>query len=210
MDKPKKEKYFCCRNCANKFASNINREDKNKKISESLKGKISPNKGKGKLYFCKKCNKKLHQKTKFDLCDKCLRSSAEYKNRLSKAMKGKSGGIRKKGGRGKQGWFNGIFCNSSWELAYLIYCNDHNIEVIRNKKGFPYIFEGQEFKFYPDFIVNGGFVEIKGYLNKKQEAKIKKFPHEIKVISKEEIKPYLSYAKEKYGENFIEIFKNNM
>lgn len=43
------------------------------------------------------------------------------------------GGYRKGSGVGKSGWYNGIYCDSSWELAYVIYHIDNNLPIIRNK-----------------------------------------------------------------------------
>lgn len=54
----------------------------------------------------------------------------------------KSGGYRKNGGKGIRGWYKGYWCDSSWELAYVIYNLEHNIHFIRNTKGFNYKFEG--------------------------------------------------------------------
>lgn len=202
-NKPKKEKYFCSRSCANSRGPRT--EDFKEKVRKKLIGRKY--KKDRKEYFCKECNKKLSNKRKSRLCKSCLPKSTEYRKKISKANKGKTGGYRERGGRGKQGWFNGIFCNSSWELAYLIYNNDHNIKTIRNKKGFEYIFESEVYKFYPDFIVNKKFVEIKGYLDKKNKAKIKQFKKKLEVIDKNKIKPYLEYTIFKYGKDFIKLFK---
>ena len=54
----------------------------------------------------------------------------------------KSGGYRRNGGKGIRGWYKGYWCDSSWELAYVIYNLEHNIHFIRNTKGFNYKFEG--------------------------------------------------------------------
>lgn len=92
-------------------------------------------------------------------------------------------------------------------MAYVIYCNDHNIKIKRNKEGFDYLFENKVHKFYPDFIVNGEYVEIKGYFGKKNEAKISQFKKELIVIDKIKIKPYIEYVQEKYGKYFIQLYE---
>lgn len=194
-DNPKKENYYCSRSCANSRG----------KRSDEVKNKISESLQKEK-YYCKECGK-IISKNKTGLCKSCLHTSKEYKEKLSKANKGKTGGYREKGGRGKQGWYKGIFCNSSWELAYVIYCKDHNIDIIRNTKGFEYIFENKTFKFYPDFIVKGKFVEVKGYFGKKNNAKISQFKNDLTIIDKKKIIPYIDYVKNKYGGDFIKLYE---
>jgi len=49
-----------------------------------------------------------------------------------------SGYTRRTPGKFKYGYYNGIWCDSSWELAYLLYCKLNNIIVSRNKTGFSY------------------------------------------------------------------------
>lgn len=215
VDKPKKERYFCCRSCSNKFSSNINKEEKNKKISKALNKKIIKKDKKEikirvkKIFFCKSCGKQIGRKNKSGYCQKCLCNTPEFGRKISKALKGtgKTGGYKEKSGTTYSGWFKGIYCNSSWELAYLIFASDHNMEIERNKTGFPYIFEEKKFNFYPDFKIGEEYIEIKGYLNNKEIEKIKQFPHKLKVISKQEIKPYLEYVKQKYGEDFIKMYE---
>lgn len=48
----------------------------------------------------------------------------------------------------KYGWYKGHHCDSSWELAYLMYHLDNNISIERNNnKFFEYQFEGRVHKF---------------------------------------------------------------
>jgi len=107
----------------------------------------------------------------------------------------KSRRIRKKWSWGKAGSYKGFWCDSSWELAYLVYHLDHGIEIKRNSKGFVYTYYGKKHRFYPDFIVNGEYVEIKGKLDRKSKAKIRQFPRPLTIIGKKEIEPFLKYAK---------------
>lgn len=59
--------------------------------------------------------------------------SDDTKKRLSEVAKDrKLGGYNPGSGRGKKGWYKGFFCDSSWGLAYIIYCLDHNIDIKRN------------------------------------------------------------------------------
>jgi hypothetical protein len=48
------------------------------------------------------------------------------------------GGYRKGSGRGKSGWYKEYWCDSTYELCWLIYQLDHSIKPIRNEKGYTY------------------------------------------------------------------------
>jgi hypothetical protein len=124
-------------------------------------------------------------------------------------LKGKSGGYRRRGGRGKQGWYKGYYCNSSWELAWVIYQLEHNSQFKRNTIGFEYEFNNKKLKFYPDFILdNGEYVEVNGYVDDKVKAKFKYFPHKLIVVGREDIKPYIKYVTDKYGADFIKLYED--
>ncbi|MCK9615776.1 MAG: hypothetical protein M0R48_09780 [Candidatus Omnitrophica bacterium] len=98
----------------------------------------------------------------------------------TKKMLSKYGGIKHGSGRGKHGWYKGYWCDSSWELAWVIYNLDHGIKFERNHQGFEYEFEGEKHKYYPDFILDDGtYVEIKSVMDEKNKAKIASFPTSI-------------------------------
>jgi hypothetical protein len=121
---------------------------------------------------------------------------------------GMMGGIRHGSGRGKQGWYKGSYCNSSWELAWVIYNLEHDIKFTRNTKGFEYNFNGMKHRFYPDFILeNGDYVEIKGYMDKKNIEKISQFSCKLTILLRKDIKPYIEYVIQKYGKNFIGLYE---
>ena len=87
--------------------------------------------------------------------------------------------------------------------TYVIYNLEHNIYFIRNKEGFEYEFENKKYRYYPDFILEDGtYVEIKGYLDKKNEIKIKSFDKKLIIIDKKGIKQYIDYVVEKYGKDY--------
>jgi hypothetical protein len=123
-------------------------------------------------------------------------------------LKGKLGGYRKNSGRGKQGWYKGYYCQSSWELAWVIYQLEHKINFRRNNQGFEYEFENKKYKFYPDFILDDdNYVEIKGYMTEKNKSKFLNFPHKLYIIGKNDIKQYIEYVQNKYGKNFINLYE---
>lgn len=86
-------------------------------------------------------------------------------------------------------WDN-IYFDSSWEVAYYIWCKKHDIDIERNYQMFE-LSNGR--KCCPDFIVNGQLVEIKGdHLKKNENYKYKqKFytKNNIKVLSYDDLLP---------------------
>jgi hypothetical protein len=119
-----------------------------------------------------------------------------------------SGGFRLRGGRGKQGWYKGVWCASSWELAFLVYHLDNNIPIVRCDEIRTYQWEGNSRRYFPDFVVNGEVVEIKGYLSPQWHAKLSANP-DIRCIGRVEIEAYLKYAKETYGRDFIGLYEKH-
>lgn len=112
----------------------------------------------------------------------------------------------------KKGWYKGYWCDSSWELAFVMYNIDHNIQFIRNEKGFSYYNDRlkKERKFYPDFIINNEYIEIKGWRNDDTISKQRDFPKDqkLKVYFKEDMELYLKYAIEKYGLEFWKLLSD--
>ena len=86
--------------------------------------------------------------------------------------------------------YDNVYFDSSWELAYWIYCKKHNINIKRNTKLYDL---GNGSKCNPDFIVDGSLVEIKGNHLKKQESyKYKELfykKNNIKVLSYNDLLP---------------------
>ena len=99
-----------------------------------------------------------------------------------KNINGNYGGYKPNGGRGRKGWYRGIFCDSSWELAYVIWCLDHNKIIKRCIEKFQYTYNGKIYNYLPDFVVDQKYTEIKGYKTAQWQAKLTQFPHEIDVL----------------------------
>jgi hypothetical protein len=126
--------------------------------------------------------------------------------KISETAKTTNGGYRKGSGRGKKGYYKGIWCDSSWELAFVIYNIDHNISFERNKISFPYEYNGKLKKYIPDFIIENTFIEIKGYYTEQVKSKVEQFKHKLIIINSDKIKPYIEYAVNKYGKDFIKLY----
>lgn len=111
--------------------------------------------------------------------------SKETKKLISKNTKASYNyNVQRKSGRGKKGYYKGFWCDSTYELAYIIYCLDHGISIQRNKEYFIYTYQGKQHRYYPDFIVNGEIIEIKGFSNgvlpfKEQALKLSGKPYKI-------------------------------
>jgi hypothetical protein len=145
------------------------------------------------------------EKMKKSLTGKKL--SDETKKKLSNKAKDRGlGGKTKGGGRGKSGWYKGYWCDSSWELAYVIYNIENNIEFERNKEGFEYIFENQKLKYYPDFKKGDQYIEIKGWMDEKNKAKIEQFKGDLKILFRSDLKEIFNYVESKYGKDFVKLY----
>lgn len=209
---PRKEKYFCSRSCAN---TRKHTEETKKKISKSAKTSekvLSANRSRErnlKIIVCRHCKKKF--KVRFNSNPKyCCRNCYLKDPHKSKNFKKKIGGYRNGSGRGRSGWYKGYWCDSSWELAWVVYNIDHGIKFERNTEKFDYLFKDKRYKFIPDFkLENDIFVEIKGYYSDRWEAKLRQFLYKIEVLYAEEIKKYLDYSIDKYGKNFVELYEDS-
>lgn len=155
----------------------------------------------------KSYKEKLSKILKGKQMGKCLDPEKEKarRHKISESMKGNTNWkFNKKRGNSKKGWYKGIFCDSTWELAFVVYYLDHNLLIKRCKKEFTYIYENIKHIYIPDFETDEGIIEIKGRKDKKALEKEKQFP-EIKIIDKKLIIPYINYVTNKYGNNFWEV-----
>ena len=134
------------------------------------------------------------------------------KEKISKKLKSlpNIGGYKKGGGRGKHGWYKGYWCDSSWELAYVIYNLEHNIQFKRNTEKFKYVFENNDRNYIPDFIEDSKYVEIKGYNSNQFEAKKKYFKKKLVILDKKGIEKYINYVVSKYGKDFIKLYDGEL
>lgn len=99
-------------------------------------------------------------------------------------------------------------CDSSWELAFIIYNIDHNIYFERNTEGFEYELDNKTKKYYPDFILEDGtYLEIKGYNSDEWKMKLKCFKKPITVLYKKEMKKYIDYAVDTYGKDYLKMYE---
>jgi len=202
---PKKK--FCSISCAN--VARVRKPTTNKKIATTIKANSLARYLK-KPKLCVICETPITYEKRFVRTSCSSNCNQEIRSRLAAQGVYKvsgSGGYRKGSGRGKSGWYKSIWCDSSWELAYVMYHLDNNIPITRCRETFSYVFEDQSRKYTPDFVVDNKIIEIKGVWTDRERAKIKQCPVDIKIIDEEYIKPYIEHAKNIYGENFIDYYE---
>jgi hypothetical protein len=182
----------------------------NKPHPRGMLGKIPYNKGLTKETSDIVAKASLAAKKAFELYGdqrKKIHHTEESKAKIAKyARENNYGGYKQGSGRGKKGWYKNFFCDSSWELAYVIYCLENNIDIKRNTERREYFFKGKIRGYIPDFIVNSELVEIKGYNSDEWEAKHKANP-DVKTLYQNEMKPIIKYAVDKYGKDYIKLYE---
>ena len=124
----------------------------------------------------------------------------------------------------KRYMYKGEKFDSSWELYYYVYMIEHGHTIVRNTQLF-YQYEcmGNSYRYFPDFIVDGEIVEIKGdhlldadkhltkvyeiddfdKLKAKDECMVK---NNVKLILKDEILPIINEVQHKYGKDFHKAY----
>ena len=108
---------------------------------------------------------------------------------------------------GKKYLYDDELFDSSWELAYWIWCKDNGKRIERNKKSFQLRSGG---KTYVDFVVDGELVEVKsdylatfdGFDEKEEVYRA----NGVTVLMKEEIEPVLRYVYDEYGHDYMKQF----
>ena len=126
----------------------------------------------------------------------------ERKRKISETMKKKGcGGYRPGSGRGKKGHYKGFYCDSTYELVYIIYNLDHKIKFQRCTKYYLYKLNNKICKYYPDFeLEDGTLIEIKGYHTELVDLKTQAVKDkEIKVLFEKDLKYAFDWVKQNYS-----------
>lgn len=117
------------------------------------------------------------------------------------------GGYRQGSGRSKSGYYKGIYCGSTYELCWVIYSLDHNIQFTR----FPGKLELDDVKYYPDFLLSDGktIIETKGYepqdsVDKKTKV-AEHYGYTVKVLRKKDLQKEFDWVKQNY--QYKEVFE---
>ena len=187
---------FCNRSCAN--SRNFSEESKTKKSLANkglAKGKDTWNKGLN--WVITNC---LH-------CGLDIKCRKNYEKKYhAECWKKCAGGLRQGSGRGKCGWYKGIWCDSSYELAWVIFNLENGIPFVRNKKKYKYNCLGKDRFYIPDFIQNGVIIEIKGYATEQTIFKMNSVSN-LKILYRNDLDKEFEYVYNKYGKNFINLYE---
>jgi hypothetical protein len=142
-----------------------------------------------------------------------LAQSAELEQRrrekLSQVARERGlGGYERGSGRGKKGWYRGYWCDSTYELAFVVWAVDHEIPFVRNVEFFPYEFNGKVLRWMPDFLlVDGAYVEIKGYVTDQARAKFEYFLRPLTIFTRAELSRMFDYVEARYGKNLRALYE---
>jgi hypothetical protein len=194
-------KQFCSRSCAN------SRGPRSQAVKDAISATLSGTVGHTNIYkgcelveredrFCKECSKTF----------RILPSSSQIY--CSKECRTPHiGGYRQGSGRSKSGYYKGIYCGSTYELAWVIYRLDHNLSV---KRFDGYILYGDNKKYYPDFIDNNCVIEIKGWTTTDTDIIIEQkmlasslAGYKVILLKKEDLQKEFCWIIEKYNTNKV-------
>jgi hypothetical protein len=119
--------------------------------------------------------------------------------------------------------------DSAPELCYYIWLKDHNIDFeYQPNISYKYEYNNEYFDYFPDFIVNGEYIEIKGlhfFENKNSNGKMinpydrtqdEKYEAKHQCMIKNNVKiitdysNYENYINEKYTKDYIKLFRNDL
>lgn len=133
---------------------------------------------------------------------------------ISETMKfnPKAGGLRQGSGRGKKGWYKGYFCDSTYELVYIIYNIDHNIKFDRCNLTYEYEYNNKVHIYHPDFILeDDSLIEVKGYHTDLVDIKVNSVKDRpIKVLYEKDLKYAFDYVKEHYKYNkLVDLYEGD-
>lgn len=198
---------YCSRHCANGREQTPEiRERKSQSIKRYLKS-IGKQKTEHDVHcICVNCGREFvaHKRRKY--CSKnCQHAdmrpiALEGLKKATEVLKshGNWGGYREGSGRSKSGYYKGIYCGSTYELAWMIYQLDNNRDFSR----FEGMLEWNGVKYIPDFLQDGKIIEIKGY--EKDESVARKtavanhFGYEVIVLRKEDLRKEFEWVKTHY------------
>lgn len=185
-------------------------------IKKAIKGKATT-----VACVCNKCgiqytvSIKTLKKTNKLLCRKCYK-----KNPVQIVTIEKPAHIKEFKKRGFT--YNNKYFDSSWKLAYFLWLQDNNKQFIYQPDLFiKYKDKNIEKKCYPNFLVEGKFIEIKGnqFFNEKDEPynSYKKeywwelynslLENNVYIMREKEAFTYVKYVNEKYGQDFLKQHK---
>lgn len=108
---------------------------------------------------------------------------------------------------GHKGRYDGFWFDSAWELAYYWYHKSSGVQIIKNRtEKLSYVDDAGNTRYtIPDFIVNGRYVEIKGFPSYNLKCKIDQLSDKIQFLFGKDLKVERSAIVAKYGKKFHEV-----
>lgn len=115
--------------------------------------------------------------------------------------------------------YNELSFDSSWELAFYIYNIDNNNDIVKcDSQHFTYYYNDKVYYYFPDFILNGEYIDIKGdhfvnsegvlvsvYKNTNLDKLKCKYKciidNNVKLLFYNDIKPILNYCINRFNDN---------
>lgn len=200
----KKENKFCSHSCSAKFTN------KNRIVVYSEKGlKNLRNAGlKNVKFIIEKAhrNKPVYYDLECTICKKVFTVKSNGKNYKTcseecRRMHQSLYGFRQTKTSCKCGYYKGIYCASSWELAFLVYHLDKGEDIKRCDIVVPYEKNGKKHNYFPDFLMNNVIYEVKGY--EAEDVKLKTqatidLGYSIELIRKKQMHEIIKEVKENY------------
>lgn len=124
--------------------------------------------------------------------------------------------------------YNDLTFDSSWELAYYIWLTDNKINFVYHPETFfNYSVDNEIHRYFPDFIVDNEYIEIKGeqffkennmvypYIkNNMKYTKLLESKYEcmkqnnVKILRINELRNVLYYVQKTYGKDYLNSFRN--
>jgi hypothetical protein len=205
--KSNKTKPANCKTCNAYILINIRAKENDCVCAKCKKKSVKDNWHKYKLFGKKKENVCVECNNKFLVGPKEKSKKYCSENCLSKHR----GGYREGSGRSYSGRYKGIFCGSSYELAWVIYNLDHGIDFER----FDGFLQNDKVKYIPDFYIRqtNTIVEIKGFVTDQQKLNNKiqlaqDNGYNISILFENDLRHIFKYVKSKYGNDFIKLYEN--
>lgn len=122
--------------------------------------------------------------------------------------------------------YMGDYFDSSWELAYYIYNFDIGKNIIHEPCSFNYEYNNITYKYYPDFLIDGQYQEIKGdhffengvlicpfdrSLDGKMLEKYKcMIEHGVIILKYNDVKEAIQYVNTTYGRDYLMSFRRTL
>lgn len=124
----------------------------------------------------------------------------------------KTGGYRANSGRAKSGYYKGIYCGSTYELIWVIYNLDHDIQFSRFETTLQSL--DAKLKYIPDFLLADGktIIEIKGHEDEKvakKTALAESLGYKVVLLKKNDMLHMFDYVKSKYSTTlYYDLYDN--